>query len=100
MRTYQQHGLKIDITAIANGIWDMLPRDDKACFTLGMAPAIWMERVETLMKQKLENLAGIDPAVQYGGVSLTLKKDIVKDIMHEFYLGLLDCAKAEGVLQV
>ncbi len=100
------HGLKIDAEKIAQGMFDMMPDDDKACMVVGMLPLKWMELVERQIREKVAKVAmeqaGYIPVDndELEAFTAIVKNDVVKDIMHSITVALLQVATKEGICQV
>jgi hypothetical protein len=105
----KKHGYTLDVGKIAQGIWDMMPEDDRAPLSFGMMPAKWNDRLEQMIADKLqtehEARYGFRPDYSHTFLDSELNetgtlKDFMREIMHEFYLQMLDCCKRDGKLIV
>jgi len=95
MRT---HGLKIDVKAIAEGIFAMIPEDDRVCMVVGMLPAKWMELAERLTRDHIVHLrypnAVGDELKQ---LCAAIEPDLINDFMRELSASMLGIATEKGL---
>ncbi|MEN1682011.1 MAG: hypothetical protein AAGJ46_20715, partial [Planctomycetota bacterium] len=54
---YREHGLRIDVAAIACGVLDMMPESETAPLALGMIPKKWADIVEQQLTEKVRSVA-------------------------------------------
>lgn len=108
----QKHGFTIDVQRIANGIWDMMPEDDKLPMVVGMIPKQWADMTERMLREKLteEYAKQYDCTPAMAAAFLKMDKAVFNDnqswkqfmaeIMHQFCLAMLHCAAINNVLKV
>ena len=101
--------LRIDVPPIANGTYDLIPDDDKACLVYGMLPYKYWEPLERGIKERIAKLT--DRAKALNVVIIPDDADVenaeidrwaakkLSDTMHEVSLTWLKRAKEEGILQ-
>lgn len=94
MKNYESIGFKINVQALAAGIYEMIKKHpDGACMTMGMFPAGIMESFEKGLKDKI-------PDTFYSKVAgevINWGKDIRKDITHQVCTEILALACRERV---
>lgn len=98
MRT---HGLNVNTHAIAKGIFDMIPDDDRTCMVFGMLPLAWMDMAERLIREQLamtqyRNLEGDELEL----FAKAVKPKIVSDIMQQLAADMLGIATEHGICKV
>ena len=50
-----QETTKVDIEAIANGYYDIIPESEKGCMVYGMLPSRFMDMLKQSLKEKFES---------------------------------------------
>ena len=61
-------GIKVDAEAIAEGIYKMMPEEDKTLLAFGMINREWADLLDRMLPEKFDNIFieqyGITPAVE------------------------------------
>lgn len=111
MSIMNDHGFTINTGAIAQGIFDMMPEDDRLPLVVGMVPLQWKELVERLIRERIgreyQNRFGYIPydsalcwATEGGAEDGETYGRFISRVMHHFILDLYGVAKAAGVMVV
>lgn len=100
------HGINVNVTAIAEGVYEMFDENMVAATAFGMLPAERMDMVERFLGEKVEDLAK-DECIRRFGYCPTadvakadLKRDFVRDAMHQICVAIYHEAAAQGKMVV
>ena len=94
--------MRIDYEAIGQGIYDMMPENDKAVVAFGMMPKKFMDLAVEEFKAKIIRIAAEQLSIPEEDASNVLrpKKEVVRNFEHNLCLAILGAAKSAGKLVV
>ena len=99
-------GISIDTQKLAQGMYDLFTEEEQAVVAFGMIPAEKMECTERLLGEKIETTAKDDCEKSFGFrpdrdcAKKDLKKDFVREAMHEITVAIFGHAKSIGRMVV
>lgn len=97
--------MKVNGIAIGRGVYDILPKNDKAAVAFGMAPKWMMDLLEKQIRDRMAAIYcakyEIEPDDELiDKIGKTVKQEPINQALKEIHIGLLQAAKERGKLLV